>query len=72
MLVNLPLASSKFNMSAVSISFTGSASNNQALNVYSEGSYSLGTAVEYISTAIAALALILLILGYFGCKLQTI
>ena len=70
--VDLSQASSSMSISPFSLSFLGSSSNNQALNYYSDESYQLGEAIEYMSYMIVGAALLLFFLGYFGCKLQSL
>ena len=34
--------------------------------------YMIATAVQYLSIAVAAVSLLMMIFGYFGCKLQSL
>ena len=47
------------------------ASNNQALYLYSDNCYFLATITKYLSMAVAGVSLVLLLVGYFGSKLQS-
>ena len=59
-------------MPFVALSLPGSTSNNQALFLYSDSTYTLAKAVEYLSFGIAAASLLLFVVGYFGSKLQSL
>ena len=72
MMVTPSQASDKFNVSTISLSTTGTSSNNQALYHYEEGSYALGQVTTYLSYVVAGVSLILFLVGYFGSKLQSL
>ena len=66
-------ASAQFNLiSTVSLSLPSYTTNNEALYYYSGYYYTIGKIVKYLSLVIAVVSIILLILGYFGCKLLSI
>jgi hypothetical protein len=72
MSVNFTLASSTFNVSAVSLTFPESTSNNLALYVFSDTAYSIATIVKYISYLVVGASVLFFLTGYFGGKLQSL
>jgi hypothetical protein len=69
---NFNFASSSFNLSAINITFPESTSNNQALYVYQDSTYTIAKVVSYLSYATSGLSILLFSAGYFGCKLQSL
>ena len=71
MTANLSMVSN-IDVSAISLSVVGAASNNLSLEYYQEGSYMMGAIIGYLALLVAGLSLLLFALGYFGSKLQSL
>ena len=72
MTANISTASSKIDVPNVALSIQGIATNNLSLDYYEEGSYTLGNIIGYLALLVAGASLLLLAIGYFGSKLQSI
>ena len=65
-------SSSTINVPSTELNIVATAGNNQALLFFQDSSYSMAMIVEYLSYAVAFIALLFFFAGYFGSKLQSI